>query len=141
MTSIITDRLHVDIATVSVTVGNSLKAQAGRTARLGTLAIRYLVDGYIVKSAQLDILVDLKDLSSKLSIPFVRNDWEQALRITLSTQPTFKQLIDEEGRITDIFVKRLNVTNRLYGLGWANNSVDMRSKVIEVYQVPANLLS
>lgn len=116
---------------VQLYIGNGLKATAGKQIKLGTLAVRYVIEGYIITNRKFDIYADLDSCIEICGFSGVRNNWEKELRTNLGYDPAFSGLSPEG--TTDYFIVRLNPTNKLYAMGWKDQSVDMRRRMRDVY--------
>lgn len=123
----------VRVSGVTVYIGHTkrMKAIPGRHLKLGSVATRYLVEDYKVTNSKFDVYADLDQCIEICGFPGVRNDWEKNLRLMLGVDPNFRSL-GPEGT-TDWFVVRLNPTNKLFRMGWKDQTIDMRKEMKRVY--------
>lgn len=126
--------VRLNIGGVAVVVAKEVKATPGLTVRLGTVALRYIVNKDGLDSVLTDkfvVVADLGDVLDILSIPFTRNEWERQFRLELGMNEDFK-LYMAPRNTTDVFPVRLNPTTRLYNLGWKDDKLDIRYKLHKV---------
>lgn len=116
---------------VQVYVGENLRANSRKTLRLGSVAVRYLLEGNIVTNRRFDVVADLDSCIEICGFSDVRHDWEKAFRTDLAYDPVFRELGPDN--VLDYFVVRLNPTNKLYRMGWKDKNVDMRMEMRNVY--------
>lgn len=123
--------IKMDVDGVQVVVGKEVRATAGMTIRLGTIALRYIVEkdhGDSVMYDKVVVVANLDQLLEHLTSAGVRHEWERNLRYQLGINDTFRSTFAPEGT-TDVFPVRLNPTNRLFDAGWKRDSADIHSEL------------
>lgn len=126
--------IKLNVKGVGVVVGKEVKATPGLTVRLGTVALRYIVNRDGLDSVLTDkfvVVADLEDVLDNLSAPFTRNEWERQFRLEVGMDKEFREYMAPPN-VTDVFPVRLNPTSRLYNLGWKEDKSDVRDKLRKV---------
>lgn len=126
--------IKLNVGGVTVVVGKEVKATPGLTMRLGTVALRYIVNKDGLDSVLTDkfvVVADLEDVLDNLSAPFTRNEWEKQFRLEVGMDKEFREHMAPKN-VTDVFPVRLNPTNRLYNLGWKSDKADICDKLRKV---------
>lgn len=126
--------LKYNVSGVDVWVGDGYHHHNGkRLFIMGSLAVRYLLDDHIVTNKRFKLMGDIDSLIAHCSLPYTRNDWEYQLRLTIGSDPRFKEISPNSESITDLFVVRFNPTRRLRETGWERNDLYIEEEIKNVF--------